>query len=200
MPVGPDEVLATYEREAGRWAGERNRSLWEAPALEECVAGCAPGLDVLDLSCGSGQPIAEWFLRRGDGVTCIDGARSMVAECRRRLPDAEVIHADMRDIALARQFDVIVAFNSFFHLAPDDQRAIFKVFAAHARPGARLLFTSGPQAGEAIGQVGESVIFHASLAPSEYRALLAAHGFEIAWFRPEDRDLSGYSVWLARRL
>lgn len=195
---GPEDILATYGREAAVWAQGRSRALWERPALEACVAGRPAPLRVLDLGCGSGQPIAEWFVARGDRVTGVDGAPEMVAEAQARVPGMAVILGDMRGLKLDRTFDIILAFNSFFHLSPGDQRAMFGVFAAHAAPGARLLFTSGPGAGEAIGTVGQSPVYHASLAPETYRALLAAVGFEEVWFRPEDVELAGHSVWLAR--
>lgn len=198
--MGPDDILAAYETEAARWARDRNRTLWERPALAACVAGRAPGLRVLDLGCGAGQPIAEWFVARGDHVTGVDGAAAMIAELRARVPAVTAVHADMRGLALGRRFDVILGFNSFFHLSPGDQRAMFPVFAAHAAPDARLLLTTGPAAGEAVGRVGASPVYHASLAPGDYRALLAAAGFAVEWFRPDDPTLMGHSVWLARRI
>jgi len=193
----PDDILPAYEAEATRWARERNQSLWERPALEAVVNGRPPGLAVLDLGCGSGQPIAQWFVQRGDAVTGVDGAEAMIAEFRRRVPQAEAVRADMRTLSLGRRFDVIVAFNSFFHLSPDDQRAMFPRFALHAALGARLLLTTGPKESEAIGQVGTSPVYHASLDPDVYRAMLAAAGFRVIWFRPEDTALQGHSVWLA---
>ncbi|ABD55452.1 class I SAM-dependent methyltransferase [Jannaschia sp. CCS1] len=196
--MGPEDILPAYAVEAAHWARQRNLDLWERPALEACVADRAPGLRVLDLGCGSGQPIAQWFVARGDVVCGVDGVAEMLAECARRVPEVARVHADMRRLALGRQFDIILAFNSFFHLTPDDQRAMFPVFRAHAAPDARLLFTSGPSAGEAVGQVGTSPVYHASLDPDEYRNLLATHGFELVWFRPEDAELRGHSVWLAR--
>lgn len=195
---GPEDILPTYEREAADWARGRNRSLWERPVLEAAVAGRPPGLAVLDLGCGSGEPIAAWFMARGDHVTGVDGAAAMIAEFRARLPGAEAVQADMRGLALGPVFDVILGFNSFFHLSPADQRAMFPVFAAHAAPGARLVLTTGPRAGEAFGRVGASAVYHASLSPEEYRRLFAAHGFSVDWFRPDDAELMGHSVWLAR--
>jgi len=194
----PQDILPTYEREAARWAQERNRSLWERPMLEALVAERAPGLRVLDLGCGAGQPIAEWFTARGDHVTGVDGAAAMVAAFRAALPGVEVIEADMRGLDLGRRFDAILAFNSFFHLSPVDQRAMFPVFARHAAPGARLLLTTGPDAGEAIGRVGSSPVYHASLAPAAYRTLFDKHGFRVCWFRPEAPEFQGHSVWLAQ--
>lgn len=195
----PEDILPTYEKEAAVWARGRGQGLWEAPALNATIAGRPPGLRVLDLGCGSGQPIAEWYVARGDHVTGVDGAASMIAEVTTRVPAVEAIHADMRGLALGRKFDVILAFNSFFHLSAEDQRAMFPVFAGHATPGARLLLTTGPDAGEAVGTVGSSKVYHASLSPVEYRKLFAESGFDVVWFRPNDAELAGHSVWLAAR-
>lgn len=122
----------------------------------------------------------------------------MLGHFRANLPGAEAVAADMRALNLGRRLDVIVAWDSFFHLSRADQRAMMPVFAAHAAPGARLLLTSGPRDNEAIGQVGGEPVIHASLSPEAYRALFAKHGFDVLWFRPEHAEYHGHSVWLLR--
>ena len=42
-------------------------------------------------------------------------------------------------------------------------------------------------------------LYHASLAPEEYRTLLAGNGFTVVDARMNDADCGGHSVWLARR-
>ena len=193
----PEDILTLYEREAARWVRDRDRSLWERPALEAALAGQV-GASVLDLGCGSGQPIARWFVDHGARVTGVDGAAAMITAFRAEIPEAEAICADMRALSLGRRFDVILAFNSVFHLSPDDQRAMFPIFAAHAAPGARLLFTSGHEAGDnVLGRVGDSTVYRASLSPREYRDLLSRHGFRELWYRPQDAELRGHTIWLA---
>ena len=123
----------------------------------------------------------------------------MIALSRGNFPGLEWIVADMRTLALGRMFDGVLAWDSFFHLNFDDQRRMFPIFRAHAEPGAPLLFTSGPQHGEAIGAFRGEPLYHAALAPDEYRALLAANGFAVVAEKMEDLDCGGHSVWLARR-
>ena len=77
----------------------------------------------------------------------------------------------MRSLALAKRFDAIVAWDSFFHLCADDQRAMFPVFAKHIAPRGLLLFTSGPSAGIAVGEIYGHELFHASLDAEEYERL-----------------------------
>ena len=158
----------------------------------------APHGHVLDLGCGSGAPIASHLVERGRRVTGVDSSATMIGMCRERLPAQTWVQADMRGLTLGRRFDGVVAWDSFFHLTHEHQRAMFPVFQAHVRPGAPLLFTSGPAHGWAMGTLEGEPLFHASLAPSEYRELLAAHGFEVIRHVAEDPACGGHTVWLAQ--
>ena len=123
----------------------------------------------------------------------------MLALCRERLPDQEWILADMRALDLGRRFDGLIAFDSLFHLAHDDQRRMFPRFARHAEAGAPLLFTSGPAHGEAVGTYGGEPLYHASFDAGEYRTLLAENGFAVVAHVAEDQDCGGHTVWLAQK-
>lgn len=198
--AGPEDILATYEAVARAWAETGGaRALREGAVLDALIAGMvAPA--VLDLGCGSGLPLARALVARGARVTGVDGAAAMVAAFAANLPGVAVVQRDMRDLDLGQMFDAILAWDSMFHLSPEAQRAMFTVFARHVRLGGRVMFTSGHEAGTRIGAVGGCAVYHASLDPAEYRALFAAVGFKVLWFRPEDADLGGRSVWLAQRV
>ena len=194
----PDDILPTYQRVAQGFARSRDKTLFERRWLDRMLDH-APGRRVLDLGCGPGLPIARYLSDRRAEVTGVDGAEAMIELFRANLPRAEAICADMRGLDLDRQFDVILAWNSFFHLGAADQRAMFPVFTAHAAPKAVLMFTAGPAAGEPIGQVEGAPIYHCSLEPEEYSALLDENGFDLLQFTPEDPGCQGHTVFLARR-
>ena len=107
---------------------------------------------------------------------------------------------DMRKLSLEQRYDGVLAWDSFFHLAPDDQRGMFEIFAAHAAPGSPLMFNTGPRHGEAIGSYHGDPLYHASLDADEYRVLLTANKFEVLDHVVEDRNAGGRTVWLAKRL
>ena len=188
-----------YERHARAFDRLRGRQLVERDWLARFLAQVPPAAALLDLGCGMGEPIAKHLIGQGFVVTGVDSSPTLIALCRDRFPSHDWQVAEMRGLALGRRFAGILAWDSFFHLAHDDQRAMFATFAAHASPGAPLLFTSGPAHGIAIGTFEGEPLFHASLAPEEYRALLDAHGFDVLDHRAEDIGCGGHTVWLARR-
>lgn len=154
---------------------------------------------MLDLGCGNGQPIADYFIQQGCALTGVDGAPAMLTRARARFPEQRWLHHDMRTLNLAETFDGLIAWDSFFHLTQDDQRRMFSVFARHSHPGSALMFTSGTGHGIAMGEFEGEPLFHASLAPDEYRLLLAENGFAVLEMKMEDPECGGHTVWLAKR-
>lgn len=194
------DIIDLYRRHASAWVRDRGDALTvESGWLERFRALLPQRARVLDLGCGAGTPIGRTLIEAGHAVTGIDAVPDLVALAQARFPGATWQVADMRGLDLRRVFDGVLAWDSVFHLAHDDQRTMFPVFARHAAPGALLMFTSGPAHGVAIGRYRGDPLFHASLAPEEYRALLAANGFEVLAHRADDPDCGRHTVWLARR-
>jgi SAM-dependent methyltransferase len=199
MTDAADLIVDLYRHHAEAWAAARGTKLAERAWIERFADLLGPGATVLDIGCGSGQPIARYLTDRGHPVTGIDAAPEMIALFRTNLPDAQAEVADMRSLKLGRRFGGLLAWDSFFHLAAAHQRRMFSVFRDHAEPGAPLLFTSGPAAGEAIGSLEGEPLYHASLDADEYRLLLGRNGFDIVAHTAEDPGCGGRTVWLARR-
>jgi SAM-dependent methyltransferase len=194
---GDEAIIDLYERHARDYDRDRARSLQEKTWLDRFLDYVPPSGTVLDIGCGMAEPIARYLIEAGRHVAGVDSSPTMIEMCRARFAHAEWVVADMRQLALGRRFDGIVAWDSFFHLNMADQRAMFARFAAHAEPGAPLLFTSGPLEGEAIGSCCGEPLYHSSLSPSEYERLLEANGFSVRRFSPDDPDCGEHTVWLA---
>ena len=200
MKTPAEAIVDLYERHANAWAADRNDGLdLERRWLDRFAALIRPAGALLDLGCGSGEPIGAYLARRGFVVTGVDSSPSLIAICRERLATQEWRVGDMRSLDLGRRYDGLIAWHSFFHLTGDDQRRTFGVFEAHAAPEAVLMFTSGPSHREAIGCWQGEPLYHASLAPDEYRDLLDAHGFELLENVLNDPECGGATVWLARK-
>ena len=199
MSTESDRIIDLYQRKAANWDADRGRSLFEKPWLDRFLSLLPNRGSVLDLGCGSGEPIARYFIECGYDVTGVDSSPALISLCTERFPGSTWTVADMRRLDLGRRFDGIVAWDSFFHLTPDDQRGMFPIFGAHVAAKGALLFTSGPAHGVAIGSFHGEPLYHASLDVDEYRSLLDQCGFDVVAHVVEDPACGGHTVWLARR-
>jgi len=199
MTAEAEQIIDLYNRNAEAWDRIRPRKLLERGWLERFRSFLTQGRSVLDIGCGTAEPIARFFIDAGYALTGIDAAPAMIEICKRRFPSSSWIVADMRTLALGEQFDGLLAWDSFFHLTPEHQRRMFPIFREHAAPSAALLFTSGPRHGKAIGTFHGEPLYHGSLAAAEYRRLLKFNGFDVIANVAEDPKCGGHTVWLARR-
>ncbi len=197
MVSDADNIISLYERHAYGFAADR-RSVGENAWLDRFGALLSQGASILDIGCGSGEPVARYLLDRGFAVDGVDSSPTLISLCRERFPQRSWRVADMRALALDNTFDGLLAWNSFFHLTHDDQRRMFPIFKRHASPGAALMFTSGASHGEAIGSYRDEPLYHASLDSEEYRTLLQSTGFRVVANIVEDPNCAGYTIWLAQ--
>ncbi|MCU4414230.1 class I SAM-dependent methyltransferase [Acinetobacter sp. WU_MDCI_Axc73] len=195
------KIIQIYQKYGRDWTELRGDYLYEKVWLDYFLA-LLPSTDasVLDLGCGSGNPIAAYLIENGCQVTGVDCSAVMLEMAQEFFPEQTWINADMRYFHFDQQFDGILAWDSFFHLKPDDQREMFAQFSVHAKLGAALMFTSGPSHGEAIGDMFGEPLYHASLDAEEYRALLTQYGFDVIKMVAEDPQCTGHTVWLAQKV
>jgi SAM-dependent methyltransferase len=199
MNSDADKIIDLYDRHAHDYVADRRNVGWNESAwLERFGALLRQGSSILDIGCGSGAPVAKYLIDQGFAVDGVDSSPTLIALCRECFPQRSWHLADMRDLSLQKAFDGLLAWDSFFHLTHDDQRRMFPIFKRHASPRAALMFTSGTSHGEAIGSYRGEPLYHASLAPEEYRTLLKTNGFRVVAHIAEDPDCGGRTVWLAQ--
>ena len=192
-------MRAVYERQASHWHEKRRRDLYERVWLDRFLKELPANGRLLDLGCGTGQPISAYFLSRGFALTGIDYSSAMIALARSDFPNEDWRLQDMRRLTDTETFDGICSWDAFFHLGIEDQRQLLPVLARAVREGGAMLLTVGPSEGEVTGTVGGEPVYHASLAPSEYKQILTDAGFGELTFVPEDQSTAGRSVLLGRK-
>ena len=198
MNSDADRIIGLYQRHAHDFDRERGRNLFEKPWLDRFLALLRLGASILDVGCGPGEPMARYFIEKGYPVTGVDSSPALIDLCKSRFPAQDWIVNDMRTLALSQRFGGILAWDSFFHLSPEDQPQMFPIFKAHAAPKAALMFTSGTVHGEAIGTFQGEPLYHGSLDTAEYRSLLHQNGFAVVSHVVEDPSNGGRTVWLAQ--
>ena len=194
-----DNVIMLYNTYHNEWRAKRSTDLFEKNWLDRfCSALPDRRRRVLDLGCGSGEPIARYLIEQNCQLTGIDGASNLINYARKNFPKHCWLRADMRDLPVLERFDGIVAWHSFFHLSPAEQRIMFETFKNSLTGGGALLFTSGTDYGVSLGCFEGEPLYHSSLDSQEYRDLLAQNGFDILAHVPNDKDCHDATVWLAQ--
>ncbi len=199
MTSAANGIVDLYSRRASDFDADRTKTLFERAWLDAFLAHVPFSGGILDLGCGSGEPIARYLIQSGRSVTGVDASPGLIALCRERFADQNWIVADMRDLDLAQQFDGLVVWHSAIHLTPEAQNSMFDVYRRHMKPGGVLMFTSSSEAGEHVGEWRGEPLYHGSLSPEAYRDHLTRAGFELLQHRNSDPDCGGATVWLARR-
>ncbi|GAA3727818.1 class I SAM-dependent methyltransferase [Plantactinospora mayteni] len=118
------------------------RTRAELAALDTAVE-LSPGTRVLDLGCGQGR-LSVPLAARGCEVVGLDGSAALLAHARAAADAAgvriEFVHADMRDLAHADRFDVVLNMGTAFGYAPEsDHQPTLAAVRRALRPGGTLL-------------------------------------------------------------
>lgn len=193
-----ENVYEVYNKIALWYSENRSAELKEKKYLDSLIAHLPIGGSVLDLGCGTGKPIFEYFFSKSINIAGVDASSEMLKIAKANFPSTDFILQDMRSLNLGVRFDAIIAWHSFFHLPAADQSAMFKIFEEHINPNGILLFTSGTDNGETWGMNNGRNLYHASLDSNQYKYLLSKHNFKVLNHIVNDPDCGNDTIWMAQ--
>ena len=167
---GYDELADDFARIRDRRIGAAEVRAW-ASSLH---AGAA----VLDVACGTGEPITHALVDAGCRVWAIDASPRMVALCAARFPGMP-IRCDAVEASdyFERTFDGIVAWGVMFLIPGPTQLEVIDRLARALVPGGRLLFTAPPM--ELQWNDAMTGLPSLSLGRDRYRQALADAGLTL---------------------
>lgn len=129
------EIADFFDRCAPWWDADMVRK-------EDIIAtildngGIRPGIDVLDVACGTGVLFPDYLGRGVASVTAIDLSPEMVKIAQSKFPEVQVICGDVETVDFGKQFDAVMVYNAFPHF-PDPAHLI-EVLAGLVKPGGHL--------------------------------------------------------------
>jgi SAM-dependent methyltransferase len=168
--------------------------------VDKILEGLPPQAKVLDLGCGTGNPIAKHIVERDFRVVGVDQSKRLLEIASTVVPGAELIHADMLEIQFAEKFAAAVAWDSVFHVERKYHSAIYRKLSDSLEPGGRLLLSVGGSEAEDFSEMFGHTFFYSGYAPKVARQLLEAEGFEIEVWEVDDPSSRGHIAVIARRV
>ncbi len=209
----------SYDRIAGQWHSQGRAQAYIDRVLhyvDLAIEGLPSGNRVLDLGCGTGQPVAKYLVAKGFRVTGVDQSAKMLEIAKQEVPEAEFIHSDMIDAQLAPGFSAAIARDSIFHVQRKYHSGIFHKLANALAPGGRLLLSVGgsdaastasefpatydAEAEGFTSQMFGHTFFCSGYDPQVARGLLETAGFEIEVWEINDPSSHGHIAVIAKNL
>lgn len=171
-------VADGYDRCAAAFNAARTHQ--HATALAPLFERLPERARVLDLGCGAGVPVTRALASRFD-VTGVELATSQLALARAQVPEATLVHGDMRSYDTApASFDAVVSLYAIFHLPREDHEPLMQRIARWLRPGGLLLATLAWHNESAYTEDFFGVEMHwSNYSIDEYRAMLDRCGFAV---------------------
>jgi SAM-dependent methyltransferase len=111
-----NEIGEKYDKIAQWWHDYHLGSDYGLRQIERAITYCGNGRSALDVGCGSGGRIISKLEDHGFSVTGIDASEKMIELAKANHPSAQFFVADICDWDTDRKFDLIVAWDSIFHL------------------------------------------------------------------------------------
>lgn len=193
MPTPYDDIAEEWHAAPRGFAARRY--------VELAVDGLAPGARVLDLGCGTGEPVARYLSERGFRVVCVDESAKMLEIARRVVPGAEFVRADMRGLGPWGAFAAAIAWDSIFHVERGRHREIFRALRGLLEPGGRLLLSAGGSGHEGFtSEMYGRAFFYSGYEPAETVRLLESEGFAVELCEEDDPSSRGHVAVVARRV
>ena len=173
-------VIAFFDRLAPTWdAGMVRNETVIARILD--LAGVGPGMEVLDVACGTGVLIPDYLGRGVASVTAIDVSPQMIRIAREKFSGegrVSFLCGDAQVWDFDRRFNCILIYNAFPHFS--DPAALLAHLCAFLKPGGRLTVAHG-MSREKINEHHRGGASHVScgLMPAEELSALVASFFAV---------------------
>jgi SAM-dependent methyltransferase len=170
----PEQVAASYDQIAHLWL---DVSTYGFAQVGRAVAFVKNKGWALDVGCGTGR-LMGLLHKHGFRADGIDPSTAMIALAQERHPEARLFHADICRWDLPRSYDLIVAWDSVWHVPLAQQEAVLTKLCRGLEAGGVLVFTTGgtDEPDEKQDSCMGPAMYHATLGIPKTLQVLAEAG------------------------
>lgn len=137
------EIGKKYDKIAGWWHEHHVDSTYGLEQIARAISYCTNKENALDVGCGSGGRIIRKLLEENFTVYGIDASKEMIEIAGSLHETVHLEHANIIDWENDRQFDLIIAWDSIFHLPFKMQRPVISKLCSMLKPAGILIYTFG---------------------------------------------------------
>ncbi|WHZ21078.1 MAG: hypothetical protein OJF47_000190 [Nitrospira sp.] len=180
--MDPTQTGQNYDALASWWLEQMKKSTYGIAALKRALTFVEPGGGhALDVGCGCEGRFLRVLMEQGFHCTGLDVSAEMIALAKTRHPQATFAVGDICVWRLPRQYDLITAWDSTFHLPLESHEHVLLKLCEGLPKNGVLLFTCGgvEEGGSIQGKFGGKRFAYSSLGVPEFARLLWRFGCAI---------------------
>jgi trans-aconitate methyltransferase len=144
----PEKIGEKYNKVAKWWHEHHYNSNYGMKQIERAIQYCKNFEKALDVGCGSGGRIISKLLETGFKVKGIDVSDKMLELAKANHPEVEFELSDICSWESKEKYDLIVAWDSIFHIPMADQETVIEKLCDHLKPDGILIYTFGDDYGD----------------------------------------------------
>lgn len=169
----------SYTSIADEWAHIR-RNGWIPKPILEWEKKLPKASKILDIGCGTGEPIGRFLSEKGHFIHGVDISQAMIdIAIKNDIPNITYCVSDIMKMDTNIKFDGILAWDSLFHLDLEDQYIVFDKLRFWLKPKGYLLFSHGNETGTKSGEMMGQPFHYSALETQELTEVLNKAGLEI---------------------
>lgn len=165
----PDLTGRKYDKIATWWDGQHHDSSYGITQVEKALRFVRTGVsrNALDVGCGAGGRIPHLLEKAGFSVTGVDVSAEMIRLARAHHPTHEFFVSDFCTWQTEQIFDLIVAWDSIFHVPLDRQRLVLTKMCRLLNEGGVLIHTFGDAIGAHTDTWHDDEFYYSSIGVNE---------------------------------
>lgn len=177
--MNTDLIKNGYNQIAQAYQNERDM-LKSGKYLQKFLQQLKPQSYILDLGCGSGDPVDIQLIRHGHLVSGLDISPVQIGLARKNCPTGSFSVRDIQTLQ-PKEFetDAIVSFYTFFHISREKHLELLKIINSFLPINGLFLLTMGDKDFEGYHDLYGAKMWSSQYDPQKNAQLLIEAGFEI---------------------
>lgn len=175
----PQKTGELYDNIALWWQEQHRESSYGVEQINRAISYLKHGKKVLDVGCGSGGRIVSLLERKNLAITGIDVSKEMIFLASQTHPKHKFLHQDICTFELKENFDMVVAWDSIFHLPLKMQKPVLTKLCKHLSQDGILVYSLGDATGEHTDTWKGEEFYYSSLGINGNLNLLINNGLTI---------------------
>ena len=144
----PEEIGEKYNKIANWWHEKHKNSEYGIKQIERAIRYCKKKETALDVGCGSGGRIIRKLCEEGFQVKGLDVSKKMLKIAKAEHINVDFEFCDIRNWNSKAKYNLIIAWDSIFHLPMKDQEPTIQKLCTHLNTEGILIYTFGDGYGD----------------------------------------------------